>query len=287
MEKRVGQPIHHTVSIIGAGAVGSALSILLHRHSFIIDAIISRNVISAARLARRVRAKRACSLKALNTPLRGILFLAVPDDAIKDTVTELKKRKLVGKKTMIYHTSGALASDILLPARNAGACIGSFHPLQTFPKGAKTVPTLKGSTIALEGDKEAIRIGSRIAKVLGSFPLVLTKEEKVIYHIAAVFSSNYLVTLFGAIEELGSQLRLTPSKTHLLFKPLVDSTLRNLRTFSAQKALTGPIHRGDLETIRKHLETLSRFPNRHLLELYASLGLATVRLTKKKMRHDR
>jgi predicted short-subunit dehydrogenase-like oxidoreductase (DUF2520 family) len=269
------------VTIIGAGAVGSALALALHKKHYDIGTVISKSGRSARLLGRKVHASQTGILPTC-VPVDGIIFIAVPDDEIKNVVHELSKRQNDFSGAVIFHTSGALSSEALMALRKKGAVVGSFHPLQTFPK--RNAVDLLGVTVAIEGDRKAVNCGKRIARRLGSRPFVLSSEEKVLYHIAAVFGSNYVVTLLSVVEELGKHIGVSQRNVVSMFEPLVLQSVKNVRNHSAALALTGPIARGDVHTIKRHRDVLKMKELKHISVLYSALAKATARLALKERR---
>ena len=274
------------ITIIGAGSVGTALALACSKKGYAIAAVYSRNASDAVKLAQHLYAGEATALVDRRKLISGIVFLTVPDDAIAAAATTMAAQQKRWKGVTVYHTSGALASSALSVLKKSGASTGSFHPLQTFPKQGKA-GTLRNVYVCVEGDAAAVSAGKNLASELGAHPFVLTAKQKVLYHIAAVFSSNYVVTLLSVVEELGLQFGREARETISLFKPLLETTIENVRRMGATHALTGPIVRWDVETIRRHTNALSNKKFSGILSLYASLGLATVRLASQQQGVDR
>ncbi|HLP15157.1 MAG TPA: Rossmann-like and DUF2520 domain-containing protein [Bacteroidota bacterium] len=276
-----------SVTVIGAGAVGSALALALRKQSYPIDRIISRSRASASALARRLRLKTWGTLDSFTLPKGGVLIFALPDDALAGVAAQIagaSQSSIASAATIVLHTSGALPSDVLSPLRDAcGAHIGSFHPLMLFPKGRSSGREFTGCPVALEGDVKAIAGARRLARALKARPFLVPAEKKVLYHIAAVFASNYFVTLLSAVEKTAGLSIDAPREDRMaLFEPLIRQTLEAvLRSRTSGDALTGPIARDDRETVRRHLEALKRLDDNDLLSLYIELGLATAHLAKK------
>ena len=274
------------ITIIGAGSVGTALALACSKEGYEIAAVYSRNASDAVKLARRVSAGEASALVDRRKPISGMVFLTVPDDAVAAAAATMAAQQKHWKGVTVYHTSGALASPALSALKKSGASTGSFHPLQTFPKQGKP-GTLGNVHVCVEGDAAAVSAGKNLASELGAHPFVLTEKQKVLYHIAAVFSPNYVVTLLSIVEKLGSQFGLEERATISLFRPLLETTIENVYRMGATHALTGPIARWDVETIRRHTNALSNKKFNGILSLYASLGLATVRLASMQQGVDR
>ncbi|MCX6139139.1 MAG: DUF2520 domain-containing protein [Ignavibacteriales bacterium] len=270
----------HQVTIVGAGTVGNALGLAFRRAGIPVRAIYSRTFAHARSLARKTDARWFSPLGAIERKISGVVFIAVADDAIKEAVCLLADTQQQWNGVTVLHTSGALASSELSVLKKRGAAIGSFHPLQTFPKKG-TPATLQNVRVCVEGDAHAAVVGQSLALAIGASPFVLRPRQKILYHIAAVFGSNYLVTLLSVVEELGNHFGLDEKSALQLFEPLITATLGNVRRMGAAQALTGPIARWDVDTIRKHTDALSTKKFSDILSLYASLGLATARLASK------
>lgn len=269
--------------MIGAGAVGSALALALHKRNFTLHAVFSKNGESARRLGRKVHALYGSVRSIPRLEAGGILFLAVPDDEIRNAARLLSQKGADFSGSVVFHCSGALSSKVLSPFKKKGAAIGSFHPLQTFP-GAKADPgALKNIWIGIEGDKKAIILGKFLARELGARSLILSPEQKVLYHIAAVFSSNYFVTLLSVVEELGERVGLRRQMVVSMFEPIILRSYLNAKTHTAATALTGPIARGDLRTVRRHRSALTAGGLGRISNLYAALAKETAVLATKKV----
>ena len=141
------------VTIIGAGAVGSALALALDRHGYRVRSIISKSGKSARRLGRKVRAERTGSWSQLRD-VTGLLFITVPDDEIAVVVRRLSRRQRNFHRSTVFHTSGALASDALKPLQKKGAAVGSFHPLQTILRSRLGRNDLRNIWIGIERSEE-------------------------------------------------------------------------------------------------------------------------------------
>ncbi|MDE3056913.1 MAG: DUF2520 domain-containing protein [Bacteroidota bacterium] len=270
------------IYVIGAGAVGRALAVALRKSGIHIEAVFSRRAISAERLKRSVRAKISGTLEEFSRPERGIILIAVPDDTVPEVARKLAMVCHDFRRHVVLHTSGTLSSASLAPLRKRGAAVGSFHPLQTFPKNHRGATRFNGIWIAVEGDDRARETGAFLAKEIGAKPFIVSGRKKKFYHIAAVFASNYFVTLLSAVETLGAKAGLPRRKIFEIFEPLIKQTLNNVKQYGAASALTGPIKRGDIHTVEQHIAALAGKENRYLLALYAALGRETLRLARGK-----
>ena len=259
------------VGFIGAGTVGTALAVRLSQKGYPVVAVASRSRASAQRLAGMVPGCQAYDDPQGVADRADLVFVTTPDDAIAPTVARLRWRPGQG----VVHCSGADSLDILEPARKMGAQVGAIHPLQSFASSAQALENLPGSTFALEGQGELLEKLKGIAGALEGTIVELGAGDKVLYHAAAVMACNYWVTLMKLATDLWASFGVPPDKAVPALMPLLRGTLNNLAKVGLPQALTGPIARGDLGTIKKHLEALElRAP--HLLPTYRELGLKTI-----------
>ncbi len=158
----------------------------------------------------------------------------------------------------VVHTSGALSTDVLESAARQGAAVGSLHPLQTFAGDEDDHGKLRGSVFGVEAEGDLRETLLEIVQDLGGTAIELRGEDKVLYHAAAVLVSNYTVTLMKLATDLWLRLGWErPAAVNALL-PLLQGTVDNLARSGVPAALTGPIARGDVETVERHLEALSK-----------------------------
>lgn len=260
-----------SIGFIGAGTVGTALAVSLSRRGYELVAVASRTQASAAGLAARIQqAPLVCDLQTAVDRCE-LLFITTPDDLIAPVVNSLTWH--VGQA--VVHCSGAASTDILEAARAAGAPVGAFHPLQTFASVTEAIENLPGSAFAIEAEGPLLDTLEQMARDLSGTPIRLGPGDKTIYHASAVLVSNYTVALMAAATNLWEQFGIaTPEATQALL-PLLQGTVNNIRKIGLPGCLTGPIARGDLGTIQKHLRALeARAPE--LLGTYCELGLRAV-----------
>jgi predicted short-subunit dehydrogenase-like oxidoreductase (DUF2520 family) len=266
---------------VGAGVVGTVLALALSDRGYEIVAVASRTPASAEALARRLP---AC---AVETP-QGVadraelVFLTTPDDAIGAVARAIRWRP--GQR--VVHCSGAASTAVLEPARKMGCLVGGFHPLQTFATAETSLAKLPGTTFAIEADEPLASELCDLAVALWGRPLRLRAEDKVLYHAAASIASNYLVVLVGLAADLWAELGVEQSEAIGALSPLLEGTLANVERVGLPGALTGPIARGDVGTVRRHLDALARrAPG--AIPAYALLGREAMRLAVDKGTLDR
>lgn len=264
------------VAVVGAGAVGRALALRLAEHGYPVAAIVSRTRSHAAALARLVGAPVA-SDRLTDLPADvGLVLLCVPDAEVAGLAETLALAPRAWDGTVVAHTSGALAADVLAPLAAGGADTLGFHPLQTLTRAASAA-SLDGVFAGIEGAPRAVAAGIELAVGLGMRYLVLGTDAKPRYHLAAVMASNLMVTLLGMVQEVLASLDVDRADAMALLEPLLRGTLDNLAAASPEEALTGPVARGDLDTLRTHGLALRRYLP-HLVPPYAALSVETVRL---------
>jgi predicted short-subunit dehydrogenase-like oxidoreductase (DUF2520 family) len=242
------------VGIVGAGAVGTALGVALSRAGWPVGAVASRDEGRRERFRSLVPGARAFGEAAALLDEVELIVLAVPDDAIPALAEELR---MYGGQAMI-HTSGALGAEVLEPARAAGTQVGAFHPLVAFADTERAVAAFHGATVAVEGDDELASLLATMAEAIGATAVRLAPGSKAAYHAAAMLSAGGFVALLDAIAELGRVAGLDEAGSLAIYGGLVEQTLGNARALGIARALTGPMVRGDIGTIRRHLEAMQR-----------------------------
>ncbi len=272
---------HPTVSLVGSGNLARALGPALRSAGYRNKAVAFRDAVAskkrAASLARRLGAG-AVALE--SEPAADIIWLCHTDDALPETARRLA-RQPGWRGKIVFHSSGALTSDVLAPLRRAGAHTASLHPMMTFVPG--TQPRLKGVPFAVEGDRQAVAAARRIVARLGGEVFTIKKGAKVLYHALGSFSSPLLVATLVTAERVGCGAGLSRQQTRKIIGPILAQTLKNYVERGAAAAFSGPIKRGDLSTVRRHLRELGRVPEAR--EVYRALVRSAVRdLPAKKVR---
>ena len=256
---------------IGTGTVGTALAVLLNRKGYQVISVCDLNRESSEKLAKRLKGCRVAVSNQEVADNAELIFVTTPDAAIAGVVCQINWRK----GTAVVHCSGADSTDILEPARKSGTMVGGFHPLQTFASVEQAIENIPGSTFALEAEEPLLKTLQTMATALGGHWIKLGAGDKVAYHAAAVFTSNYMVTLVKMATDLWQTFSIPTDQAIQALLPLMRGTLHNIETIGIPRCLTGPIARGDKGTIDKHLKVLhEKAPS--LLFPYKELGLQTV-----------
>ena len=240
------------VGIVGAGAVGTALGVALARAGWPVGAVASRDPARRERFRSLVPGARGFAEATALLDEVELIILAVPDDVIPGLAGQL--RMYSGQA--IVHTSGALGAEALEPAMAAGTQVGAFHPLVAFADTELAVAALRGATIAIEGDDQLANLLAEMADALGAHAVRLAPGTKAAYHAGAVLAAGGFVALLDAIAELGRVAGLDEAGSLSIYGRLTEQTLANARALGIARALTGPMTRGDVGTLERHLETL-------------------------------
>lgn len=263
-----------SIAIVGSGRLGRALALELTRAGYAISEIVSRNREGskkrARELARKVGARPSISERALLDA--DVVWFCVPDREIAAASRQLALRA-VWKGKIAFHSSGALASDELEALRRRGASVASVHPLMTFVSGS--TPSLKSVPFAVEGDARAVRAARRIVGDLGGQAFSLSKRHKAAYHAWGAFTSPLLVATLVTGEQLARAAGLSAVNARKKMLPIVRQTIANYEALGPAGAFSGPIVRGDAETVRKHLQVLREVPQAR--EVYLALARAALR----------
>jgi predicted short-subunit dehydrogenase-like oxidoreductase (DUF2520 family) len=260
-----------TVGFIGAGKVGTALAARLFQGGYSVIGVADVNITSAVEFAELVPNSQVFRSAQEVADSAEFIFITTPDDVIPKVASALTWRP--GQK--VVHCSGAASLDILEPAERSGAMVGSFHPCQAFASVDQAIKNLPGSTFAIEAQGALLDILKEMASTIGCDWIVLKPGNKALYHAAAVFASNYFVTLLKAATDLFQNLDVPPHQSTKILMPLIQGNITNINTIGLPHCLTGPIARGDLSTIEKHIFALTE-KEPSILKLYAELGLKTI-----------
>jgi predicted short-subunit dehydrogenase-like oxidoreductase (DUF2520 family) len=202
-------------------------------------------------------------------PRGGVLFLAVPDRVVGEMAARIAKMG-PPRALAIVHLSGALGLSVLSPLQDNPR--GSFHPLQSFP-APRDPAAFRGITIAVDATAPALRRElAALARKLGARPKHVGDGQRVVYHAAAVFASNFVDVVFAEGVRLLTEIGWSEEEATKALVPLVEGAVANIRKQGAVKALTGPIRRGDADTVERHMGAL-KDP-----DLYRMLGLVALEI---------
>jgi len=262
------------IAIVGAGNLASALARSLQEAGYEIEQIISRGQAASLRGARRLaREVSALAVAVERVKVRAeIVWFCVPDGAISASAASL-----VGaadwKGKVALHSSGALTSDELAALRKRGTAVASVHPLMTFVRGSR--PALAEVPFTIEGDQKAVRAARAIVGDLRGLPFTIRKEHKQAYHAWGMFASPLLTALLAASERVAVAAGVDRKAAKERMLPILTQTLANYARLGAAESFSGPIARGDVATVGKHLKVLGTVAGAR--EVYIALARAALR----------
>jgi predicted short-subunit dehydrogenase-like oxidoreductase (DUF2520 family) len=259
------------IGVIGAGRVGSALALALFERGYRIAAVASRRDNTARALARRIAGAEPVS--AADVVARcDLVFVTTPDALVAGVAAEHTWR--AGQA--VVHTSGALDLSVLEPVVARDALPGSFHPLRAFAAGDPGGNPFAGITCGIAGPPSLAPRLTELAAALGARPLRIDGADRTLYHAAAVFSAGFGVALLAAARRVWALAGLPEAEARAALAPLLMAAAANAASQPLERALTGPIARGEPDTAERHLAKLEREPE--LAALYRALGAQLLEL---------
>lgn len=263
-----------TLGFIGLGSVGTAFARAMSRAGISVVAISSRDSKKASRLASELPRCQVMPAQAV-VDSTDIAFLTVPDDQIRPVCDSLRWHSDVAA----VHCSGALTTTVLDSARDAGAAVGSCHPMQNLTGASGDAKLLRGSWFGIQADEPLQTTLCGLVETIGGRPMVLKAEEKALYHASAVFAAGALVTLVATAAGLWEEFGRTREEGLAALLPLVTGAVEQVRVRGLPDALSGPVARGDSGTIERHLTALAQ-TSPELIPAYRELNLLAVELSR-------
>ena len=266
-----------TFSILGAGRMGRTLGRLLVMQGFKPAGISARTLRGARQAAAFIGGGEPTVSNARAVAGGALVLMTTPDGTIAPLARELAAARLMWSGKIVAHTSGALSSSALEPLARQGARVASIHPLASVADPRSGRQGLDGVPFAIEGDPGAVPALRRLVQGIGGVPITIPRQAKVLYHLIAVLLSNDLVALLSFGIETARGLGLSRREAARLYLPLVRGTVENVARLGPVKALTGPVSRGDVTTLRLHAEALRTLPP-DLRRLHRTLSLRATAL---------
>ncbi len=247
------------IAVVGPGRLGRALTLGLKAAGYSIAEIVSRNRAGSLRkarnLARKVGARAAAGKMARLDA--DVIWFCVPDREIAGAARELALATS-WKGKVAFHSSGALGSDELGGLQARGAAVAAVHPFMTFV--SESVPALAGIPFGIEGDAAAVRMARKLVRGLGGKAFSISKAKKAAYHAWGAFTSPLLVSLLVTAERVAAEAGFSKAEARRWALPIVQQTVANYGRLGPAGAFSGPIVRGDVAVVRKHLQLLRKTP---------------------------
>jgi predicted short-subunit dehydrogenase-like oxidoreductase (DUF2520 family) len=270
----------NSLNIVGAGHVGRTLGrVFAARGVFDVQDVLTRSLGSARTAVAFIGAGRAVDAIAALRPARAWM-LAVSDDRIGEVANLLARESSV-EGAVVFHCSGAKASTELAPLRDAGALVASVHPVRSFADPASVAAGFDGTFCGVEGDAQALALLAPAFETVGARIVPIDAAAKTVYHAASVFASNYLVTVLDAALRAYQAAGIPEPVARELARPLAGETLANVLRLGAEQALSGPIARGDVDTVARQQAAVDAWDG-PTGRLYAALAEATWDLARRR-----
>jgi predicted short-subunit dehydrogenase-like oxidoreductase (DUF2520 family) len=266
-----------TTFVIGAGPVATALAGALRLGGVPVLGLWARRP-AQARAAGAAAGVAAFSSAPPDILLETrVVILAVRDPAIADVAAMLAGTGLIGKRHVMLQCGGsAPARERLVGAAEQVAGVGTLHPLSAISDGKLAMRALRGTVFGVEGDEAARAAAGKLVAAMGGVVLALDGGQMAAYHAAAALASNYVVAAIDAAAAVLSMAGVAPEQAAGALVPLAEGALRNITAQGTTSGLTGPVRRGDVETVRRHLQTLQDRPE--LAEIYRALAKRAVEI---------
>lgn len=241
------------IGIVGAGRVGVSLGRYLRYRNFSISGYLRRerreNIIDLSKLGWR-------SFESYTEVVErsDIILIAVPDDEIINVWNELSRENIGGR--CVIHTSGAVSSEIFFNAKELGVETASLHPMMTFPDTDTALSRMKEMSLVLEGDSAR---ANKLVQRLKNKYFNVEKKFKMRYHLAGVYASNLIVPMIHRGIDNLQRCGFSEKEAKDILLPLVKKTVENIGENGVEDSITGPLQRGDLNTLRGHLNSQERW----------------------------
>lgn len=264
------------IGIIGAGKVGTTLGKYLSIHGKNVTGFYSRtheSVDEAATFAETETYSSLCKL----VEKSDVIFITTPDGEIHQVWGDLLHQDISNR--IICHFSGSLSSHVFSGREEAGASGISMHPMYAFSDKFHSYEQFHTAYLTLEGDPEAVAVMKPMWEAIGHHVLTLKAEDKIKYHAAAAMASNEMLGLMQASLDILSECGFSEKDSMALLTPLVQGNIASMLEKGCVNALTGPVERGDAQTVRKHLQALE---GSKAGKIYQSLGSTMVELAKRR-----
>ncbi|MFQ6082896.1 MAG: Rossmann-like and DUF2520 domain-containing protein [Candidatus Aminicenantia bacterium] len=270
-----------SISILGAGKLGTHLGFALLKKGYPIKAISCKTSQSARESAELIGQGQIFTDNSQAAREGELIIICLPDGEISKVVKELSSSSLSWEGKYVFHCSGLLTSDLLTPLKKKGALTASFHPIQSFAQKKPDEKKFKGIYFGIEGEKEALTLAKKIIRHLEGKYLILSKKNKPVYHLACTIASNLLIGILNLAMELMKEINFSGELAFQSLLPLIQETIENADKLGVKSALTGPLVRGDINTIKSHLEALKKKPNE--LRIYRELSLYALNITQSEL----
>lgn len=268
------------LSVVGAGRVGKTVATLLARNNcVIINEVCNRSLDSAQQAVDFIGYGQAIFDLCRMRPSELWMISSV-DSEVAAVAQSLAAAGVVRVGDIVFHTSGVLPSAVLAPLQARGALVASIHPIKSFADPQQAIETFDGTWCALEGDAGACGVLENLFGSIGASVFRITAEAKEMCHIGHVFASNYLVTVLDCAQQFYGAAAVPEAVRGAFLRSIVEGTVQNVVALGGERALTGPVKRGDTMVIQRHLQLINK-SSPDLMAVYVELARVALRLAER------
>lgn len=266
-----------SLTIIGCGHLGQTLAYLWAQADVVtIAQVLNSSLLSSQAAVDFIGQGQVLSSVAEMQPTH-LYLLGCPDKALETCCNALAEANVLTAGDIVFHCSGAIASEILLPLKEQGALIASVHPIKSFAEPQQAILSFQPTYCGVEGDEAALAVLKPLFAQIGGIPFQINAQQKTLYHAASVFACNYLVALQNVSLRAFAQAGVEEALALKILQPIVQETVSNVFKLGPAAALTGPIARGDAAVVATQLAAL-QLNQPADAELYRLLGLEALDL---------
>ena len=268
--------IYKKISFIGCGKTGKTIAKLISSKKLgEIEGIYNSTYSSSEATVKYLKQGKSCR-HLYELPQSDIYFITTPDDMIENVCMMLTEQVVLKPGTIIVHCSGLLPSLVLTSARRKGCYIASMHPIKSMANPDISSSNFDNTYCGYEGDIQAKLVLKKLFENMGAIVFDVDRNSKSLYHAGLVIASNYMITLIYSATKCLENAGIKPSTAKKINIKLIQDALVNLETMPWERALTGPLQRGDLSTISNHLMSLKASPD--IKEMYMAFAKSTLDL---------
>lgn len=269
------------LNIVGCGRTGRTLARLFQdARVFQVKGVLTRSIESAREATEFIGAGKPLGAQHELEPA-PIWMIGTPDESIAAVSRQLARCNWVRQGDVVFHLSGALSSAVLDDCSQLGASVASLHPVQNFADPLVSVGQFAGTWCALEGDAAATQILRQAVEAIGGRTIAIAPHQKTLYHAGAVMACNYLVALLDVSLDILQTAGVNREQGAALLAPILRATVENVLEQGVDNAMTGPISRGDVQIIERHIKELERL-GPESASVYRELGRATLAVAERR-----
>ena len=269
-----------SIVIMGFGRVGKVLASAFVNHGYNLSGIIEKehdgNETSINESLIPVYKELDSEYNDFN-----VLILCLPDMEISGVVEELVNSTICKSGMTVVHTAGSQSSEVFSQLRQKGADVLAWHPMQTFT-GDEDIDHIKGITFGIDGNERGLKLGRQISIDLGANFIEISPEDRVKYHLAGIYASNFLSALTILSTDFLHEIGVSEEQAMKTILPLMETTIKNISEKGLPGAISGPLVRDDYNTLIAHQKELAKEPEKiRLYRMFSRILLRKLDISRK------